>query len=101
MSLSLPKMSLSSIDSLKSMTTIHIFIICALETLILNEKMGAGFKPFLKVVPPSASNSLPQHFVHADSEERMSLIETSMPLFAMLLYFSELSGWKSWSSKTH
>lgn len=48
MSLSLPKMSLSSIDSLKSMTTIHIFIICALETLILNEKMGAGFKPFFK-----------------------------------------------------
>lgn len=80
---------------------IHILVTSALESLIVNEEMGAGFKPSLKVVPPSTSNTLPWHFVYASSEERVSLIETSMPLFAMLLFLSELSGWESWSSKAH
>jgi len=44
-----------------------------------------GVELYLKVVPPGTSNALPWHFVHADLEERIGLIETSVPLFAMLL----------------
>lgn len=43
--------------------------------------MSPSFKSYLKVVPLRSSNTLPWHFVHADLEEIISLIETSMPLF--------------------